>query len=237
MDGVNELYKSGGVLEKWNQMVELADPDYGKRLYSILKEGVITPSRKNFVFLSVSSNGGSREISLARELDKDGGGGKLESKPTIIASDISDVAFQSIPNFANVNFVRLRADAYNLPVEKRSIDVIFDRMGAIWYKVHNGLERATRINGKLPEWEVEEIVEDVKKTLLQYKEKLKDGGTIILDDPDRKSTDPISTVQYLKKIIPDINNYLSDLGLAGQNVGSSEDRLLVIGPVSRSLRF
>lgn len=178
MTSTDQLYEKGGRLEKWNTLVEQADPDYGQRLFEILnREKVLPTTLDDFRFLSVSANGGAREISFAKALDEkiEWKSEKPEEKPTIFASDIVNIEYEP-PKLANVNFVRLRADANKLPITPNSIDVVFDRMGAVWYKVHTKLETATRINGKLPDWETEEITESLREIIEGYVEKLRVGG-------------------------------------------------------------
>lgn len=223
-------YGKGGNLEGWNKWVEQADPTYGKRLFALLKkEGVVPEKLDDFRFLSVSANGGSREIGFAEALD-----GTIENlqmkpkkRPLVIASDIARVG-TLVPEYANVDYVRLKADAHNLALPMEAVDVIYDRMGAVWYKVDEKLGVATLVNGVLPDWELEDIWEALKETFIQYRDKLKNHGSILLDDPDRISDNPMSTLQYLKKIIPDVDGFLKLLGLVGRHIGEEKDRLLAI---------
>lgn len=225
------LYEDGEPLSRWDKLVKEADPDYGHRLYQILKSSQILPPPEKlngFVFLSVSSNGASREAGLASEIDRSVSGIEFQSKPKIIANDIAVIKNPTKIKLDNVEFVRIQSDAYSLPTTKESVDVIYDRMGALWYRVHQELESATLVNGKLPEWSRSEITESIKQVLTQYTEKLKIGGHILIDNPDRISKDPMSTTQYLQEIIPDMKDFLSEIGLECQNIGEKEDRLMVI---------
>lgn len=232
MEEPKKIYENGGLLKDWGPMAEKADPTYGKRLYLLLNENKIIPDDKNgFKFLSVSSNNSFRESSFAQELEKHIDT-PLKVKPLIIASDIAPVERVAKPKLEKVDFSYLQGDARHIPT-KEPVDIIFDRMGAIWHTCHEALENATRVDGKIPEWETEEIVANLDELFLEYKKGIKPNGYIIFDDPENNDPEFYSTGKYVKEIVGNIKEYFLKHGLKYTNLGSGFDRIAILQPVNK----
>jgi hypothetical protein len=174
------------VVESFSGAPEI-DP---KILYSLLKgAGLLpTPSDKNFIFLSVSAYLGKVESELARLCDAEFESGEIApavtNKPLFIASDQVLRTEQEIERLllaerqamplTYTSFALTEAEAFKLPYPSGSINVIYDRLGALWHlckfltKTYKGISR-----------------EDFAKVLLiaikRLGESLKDNGSIVVD--------------------------------------------------------
>lgn len=226
-----EMYKQKGELGSWGSLVEKGDPDYGKRLFDLLTFEKILPEKyDDFRFLSLSANKGTRELAMIKLInEKIEEGDAVGRKPLFLLSDICREAMVvSGADLENVRIMFVNSDAADIPVEKNTINIMFDRMGAVWYKAQDLLDTAIKINGKIPDWQQDEVEREMDEFLLQCRSKLLSGGFLVLDDPLRSTDDPISTVGYLSLIYKDIPKRLETLGYTFKNIGNGEDRFAVL---------
>lgn len=151
MEYIQEKYGEKGLLKNWDKMCQIADPEYSQKLYETIKEHNIFPDDLNgFVFLSPSANMGSKEIGLAKIIDQKLQNNDLDKKPLFIASDFFGTRdkkgnfkpgfdAKTIPDLDNVEFSFVSADANRLPIKDGTVNLIMDRMGAIWHTVNSCL--------------------------------------------------------------------------------------------------
>ena len=67
-----EAYSKGGIHEGWGKEDKKYYPEYGHKLYKVLKENSLLPENlEGFVFLSVSANQGIKERDFAESLFED----------------------------------------------------------------------------------------------------------------------------------------------------------------------
>ncbi len=227
---------------QWDKVDNERSPQYGKRLYVTLKNGLIIPQNMDgFVFLSVSANKATKEKEFAEALDADVKDKKFTEKPLIIASDFAGVHrrgrnrktyFKPIfnsknsPKLQNVDFQFLSADADSIPLADKSVDVLMDRYGA----AH---ETITFLNN-FPSTESELALLDLLK---KYLSKIKKNGKIILDAEDRESTieDMDSTGKLIEYLFNerknDPNNFtqhIKQIGLRYRFIGEGRDRVMIL---------
>ena len=227
----SDLYNPGGFLECWGKMVEKTDPDYGMRLYSILERERILPEDLNgFVFFSVSSNSGSRELGFAKILNSSVEDHSLEIAPIIIAGDIAKVPTIDTHELTNIHFKQLQADARDIPLKDSSVDILFDRMGAFWYELEGINDGATRLNGEILDWELEDAFNTISAVLDEYGRVLKKGGKLLIDYPERDKDNKVatSTGQYIEETFGDTKAFFSRCGWKLDFIGEGEDRLGVL---------
>lgn len=230
---VSSIYSDGGGLSSWGQLVEKSDPLYGERFFDLLKSENILPSNfSGYKFLSLSANRGTREIGLIKKVNSeiDSTKSDIQDKPTFILSDISyDVLGKvKVSGYRNVNTVFVNSDAENIPVSNNSINLMFDRMGATWHKSQNLIENSIKVNGKMPDWQIDENRTEMDSFLMACKSKLAVGGSLVLDYPERSSGDPISTLGYLEKLYEDVFDSFARLNFNFKVIGSGEERFVLL---------
>lgn len=180
---------------------------YGYRLYKTIKEnGLFPPDMDGFVFLSVSANKGTKELELAKSLEEDIKDKHFNKKPLVISADMAHV--KNSHNQEGENYVL--ADARKIPLIKESVDIIFDRMGAIWYA----------------SWE--ENKNCLIKLLDEMSRALKKHGKILVEATNSISTDAIMMRNFNVKDSNMLNAKLKELGFQCSYLGEGLDRILVL---------
>jgi hypothetical protein len=234
----------------WNRDQEKELPD-NPRLYTevMVKAGVL-PSEGNvngFVFYSASANQSSIEYAVADYLNGQMGKTSLTNKTMVYMADIFGTSKETkykdangvkhditvfIPGFEgatkqypNVEVLRLSADAMHIPLENGSVNVIWDRLGALWHEIENA--------GVTSSPYVKEVVESL---LNEYKRVLKEDGVVVIDAADTITGAPYSTytltrgVTYAKKeVIPKMD--LADFGWNVSFAGDGENKIAILKPV------
>ena len=149
-------YEIGGDREKWDNLIPKETID---KTISLLVANNILPVPKDnsqkITIFSPSSNTGFFESALKEELG---------DQYIIIASDLADLRNR----YTEGEQLKIRADAYFPPLENNSIDVIFDRRGAMWHSANIDEELGNR--------------ENVMQLFEVYRNKLKEGGILIIDN-------------------------------------------------------
>jgi|GEM_PF-6137186 len=148
-------YEEGGDREDWTDKLPPGVVD--KSISLLLTEGVLpkpTKEEVKIVIFSTSSNTGVFESKLKEELGE---------KYQVIASDLA-----SLSRRADGKQQNLQADAFLPPLSHGSVNVIFDRRGALWHtsNVNEPLSHPSR----------------AKQLLEIYRQKLKAGGVLIVDN-------------------------------------------------------
>ncbi len=234
-------YGKQGNLAEWGLLTESEDEAYARSFLDSIKEhGVLPEDMSGFVFMSVSANSGGKESALAKLVDDSLGSKQLEHKPLFIAADVFgtwtdkdnfvpgfDTKKQSKHEYKNIAFQFLSSDAHNIPLAKESVDIIFDRLGAVWYAIQENVN--LRRNKKIASWQREDAQEAVAELLKGYWEKLKDEGKIILDASTQwDGTEMLSTAMFLEKIYDNLFQDLTALQFRSEYIGEGDDRLLVL---------
>jgi len=231
-------YNPGGKLQYWQETEALRNPDLAKQYVDLLIQEQIIPhpdKATGFVFLSPSANQGMFEYEIADRLNQSITK-KPDPPPIFLAADIfgNYQDGQFVPGFwkgfyqdefDNVIFQKISADANKIPILDNSVDVIWERLGALWHVQNN---RATGENlDSTP----------IVNLLNEYDRVLKSGGVIILDAATQTEGATNSTIDFLegKFNIPgaQINPYdykidLKELGWETQFIGSGRARLAVL---------
>jgi hypothetical protein len=238
MRHIQEKYGEQGMLKDWDKMSKIADPKHSQKFFETVKKYNILPDNLDgFVFLSPSANMGSKEIDLARIIDQQVGSNGLNKNPLVIASDFFGMRnregdfkprfnIENIPDLKNVDFSFVSADANELPIKDGAVDMIMDRMGAVWHTINSCLSSEGQPITEMSIMQKNEAKEKVKKILSHYLSKLKDNGNIILDAPDdgRESTALLLFTVFGE----DIKEELEQIGLEYSFVGENENELLVL---------
>lgn len=242
---LQELYANpdqskGENIKLWEEEELASYREYTEKLYENLRtSGILPQDMEGFVFLGVSSNKADKEKLLAELLDKGLSGKVFNKKPLIIAADFFGESDQSNlesqgftpgfnpdekPKLANINFSYLSADAYHIPLDDKSINVLFDRLGVLHHASDNfiiGPALANKVLEILKHWDA----------------KLKPGGSILLDASalPRGPEKIDSTIDKLEHYITDNfnknsawDNFLKGLGELGFEtsfIGSEANRL------------
>lgn len=242
MDNINE-YGPKGKLAYWQETEALRNPLLAAQYVELLFDEKILPppsDARGFVLLSPSANQGLFEFEMAEKLDSTMTE-KPEKKPMFIAADmfgeIRDNQF--VPGFwkdfytdefKNVDFHKLSADAKNTPLKANSVDVIWDRLGALW---HTQNSRVT--NGK-------QDLEDIYRVLNEYRRLLKPGGVVVIDaavkpEGATNSTDDFLSGNFsIKGRQIDSLAYKVDLDKLGweiRYIGNDAARLAVLKPTNK----
>lgn len=254
---VSAMYGKGGILEAYRLLDEKGVESSVRRLYDLLKTNQLFPHDLNqFVFLSPSSNTGVREIALATMLDQAIEQGEFQGHPKFIASDFFGHTTESgnfvpgfdpnlKPNLEHVDFNFLSGRASELPLADNSVNMIYDRLGALWYSVNDFFP--TENDGSKSwqkEWEEDEEQENrlaaqeaVKKLLAKYAQKLKLGGAIVMDGAENNS--PPSTGEYLEWAFGDqLSSELDDFVVAEtikRKTASGKEKLRMHASVSMGI--
>lgn len=244
MEYIQKKYGEQGLLKDWDKMCQIADPEYSQKLYETIKEHDILPDNLNgFVFLSPSANMGSKEIGLAKIVDQQLQNKDLDKKPLFIASDFfgthdkkgnfkSRFDAKTIPDLDNVEFSFVSADANKLPIKDGAVNLIMDRMGAIWHTINSCLSSEDQPITEMTTDQKNKAREKVKNILEHYLSKLKNDGSIVVDAPDDAR---ISTAKLLLTIFGrDIDEQLKQAGLKYSFIGEKDDRLLSLQKFSET---
>jgi len=152
------------------------------------------------VLVSLSSNVGINERVLAE---------KLGNSYKVIAGDVADV--QRLPSGATP----MRFDASFLPFKENSIAAMTDFQGAIW---HEAFEDLTK--GYNQKTEADNLID----IFARLKPSLREGGVIIVDDPEHFLLAMIGTTSKIDQI----------LTLTGEKIEGFE--VSTIGEGNRRLR-
>ena len=215
-----ELYKPENILGKWGLEQEKIHPEYPEKIFEVLeKEGIVPKRQKDnepFTIWGPASNNAWIETRFASLLDEHFD--DPINKPLVYASDATypyDESEKRLDhNLKNTAFAFLRHEASKTPIPDDSVDVIFDRLGALWHFLNNDEK------------------EEAKKILQFYITKLKQGGSIILDASDTGSDTVTSTARLILENFSD--KELEDVGFERKNqkianfIGSDEHKLLIL---------
>lgn len=149
---ISELYGKDGELNKWGEdhLDEIVD-----KTTLLLVESDIFPKPKKeekVIVFSPSANTGVFEASLAKKLGAD---------YFVFGGDLAKLGKRK------KDLSHIQADAFIPPFSDNSIDVVFDRKGALWYSGN-------------PEEPIGST-EDVLNLLSVYRAKLKQNGLLIID--------------------------------------------------------
>ena len=196
-----------------------------------------------WVFFSPTSNFRIFESSVLHTISKSIEGMKLEEKPKVITSDIAgyyvptagnpkisveDVYYKKYPlksfkptftgqmQDKNVDCLSVASDAYEIPLRDNSVDLIWDRLGAVWHTIY-------------AESLFAEPEKDIIVLLDSYRRVLKDAGSIVIDayEIQPKGAPSISSYALLKLLL---DHHGSDLlkGWDLELIGEGESRMAVL---------
>jgi len=222
---------------KWNEKQLEKDAKYPERVFELFqKEGMFPENMEGFTFVSVSANKAFLEKGLAISLDKTLAGQNFDIKPKFIAADFAgsyrDGKFHSIfdgvekPELENVEFVFQVADARTIELPEESVNILWDRLGAVWNigkHDDDGLESGEELSE-----------EKFKKTVIELLDRfsgfIKKVGHIVLDAHITDEDDvPMSTAWKIEQNFGDtFEQALAEIGLSSRFVGEGKDRLLLI---------
>jgi len=261
--GLNEqdrqLYERS---HRWDEFQRERDPQFPDRVFALLTREHILPEDYNgFVFLSVSANRAHIEEGIARNIDARVRDEHLDKRPLVVASDIVRTddnghlkpmnADREKPTFEDVDFSYLLADARNMPVKSGGVDMIWDRLGAMWH-IGSHADDAAKLDkkGGLPQVEY-------RKTALALLERygglLKENGKILLDAYELPSISPssrmpdstgVKLLYFFDTYDQDGGDYidrkrrgsfqrdLATIGLQYKLIGQGKDRLMVIEKIN-----
>lgn len=232
------ILQKGYAEQDWTSGDMFRDPRLpGEYATLLLNKRILpAPDRANgFVFFSPAANQGLFEHSIAKRFDETL---SVESQnpPVFIAADFfggKDKSGKFQPGFLPdiftdedlnyVKFKKLSAEGEHIPLRDESVDVLWDRVGALW---HAQSERISNPDS-----------EGVVNLLDEYKRVLK--GSLIIDAAEWYPGRAIqSTFDFLTDPIdgssnpPAINVDLEQLGWNFHFIGSGESRLAVLKPNS-----
>lgn len=177
---LEQQYGDGGRSASWAQKDVESNPTLPNDYFALLvQEGIIPREEElgGFTFLSPSANTGRYEYEMAKALDA-----SLAHQPTpqprFIASEIVGNLLDSSQKdpLSYVAFETRTEDARELSLPPRSVDVIWDRLGAVWHLQRQRIDKE------------ESSTKEVVRLLERYKNLLKPGGRVILDATDETST-------------------------------------------------
>jgi hypothetical protein len=243
MSEIQEHYGPKGLLKSWDKMCQIADPEYAKMTYdTFVNSGLFPKNLDGFVFLSPSANMGSKEIGIAQLVDKSLAGKDISKKPLFVASDFFGTHVRGgfkpgfdrklLPSLENVSFSFLSADANRLPIQDASIDIIMDRMGAVWHTINKHLPQSGVEVQRLPTESTKKAQQDLSNLLIHYSEKIKADGMIVIDAPDdgRDSSERFLSIACSG----DIESFLNKLDLTHRFVGEYNARFVVIFKIKQA---
>lgn len=251
---IMEAYTNPNMLESWDTE-HMKEHPYLRRGYrDTLVNADVLPSESKvvdyFVLYSPSSNQGSIERFFAMCLEHNPSvqnalivGGDMFGKEVIStphtnsnegidggrSSFIPGFAKQSKDIFTKVKFERVAATARSIPLEDHSVDVVWDRLGALWYVFENcALDR--KMNAK----------SDVETLLTEYKRVLKSGGKLVIDASDQMMGNVPSTYRYSKGTDSELLIKFGPVNFEelGWNVtfaGDGETKVAILQPAIKSL--
>ena len=256
MSRLTQKFYGDGNGAGWYETQMGKSPEYALKLFELFKQEGIIPEDEElegFTLVDVSANRAELEVHLAVLLDRQIKGQEFVHSPKVIAIDflgkkegekedgsydrfVSGIQPEKIPNLKNVEFSRISADARQLPLAEGSVDVLFDRLGALWYSVHDkggGLRRDKTF------LELQKIVLEILKN---YARTLKEKGKIIVDATQKgmylnQVKSEKSTAVALSEVglsTPRGLQDLEDIGLRVKFVGKGADRLLVFEKVDKN---
>jgi SAM-dependent methyltransferase len=201
------------------------------------QEGILpTPDKANgFTFFSPSANQGSYEYAFAKTVE-DSLTDASEKKPLFIAADMFGTGDREnfVPGFRNnelrpedfkhVVFQKVSAEAERIPLPEASVDVVWDRLGALWHT------QSKRISLNISsDQEVQDLLEG-------YKRVLKPTGCVIIDSAKFTRGADSSTMEYLQGSTktpgspPKYPVDLEKLGWDVSEIGSGETQLTILKP-------
>lgn len=225
---IQTAYAEGGMMEHWDRKDTEIKKQWSEAVFHLLEqEQILTISpKKDFLFLGVASNQGSKELKIAEMWDT-----KISSddKPRFIVTDFfgkhnSEGEFE--PGFKkeeksplnNILFNYISAEANSLPVTAESADVIFDIRGAIWHTLYKDIwQDIASHSNELDNFKIApDIQQKIKLELInlltEYKRVMKPESVIIIDDSS-VDTD-ISTGGLFDLVLGnEFENFLLDNGL------------------------
>lgn len=220
-ESIRQQYGRGGLLESWGDL-RSGDEKYARTFFESVRETKLLPENLDgFVFLSVSANKGSKEIAVAKLVDEMLAGKTFQRKPLFIAADLfgrTDRAGNFLPGFDpqlqpelnSIAFQFLSAKAQEIPLAKRSVDLIFDRMGALWHAVDSAVSVGP--DEPVPPWQKKAARAQVESLLAEYHRKLKPGAAVIIDAPEGWAALGVTTTNvYLKQIYDDLPRDLAKI--------------------------
>lgn len=226
-------YSKIGRLRKWAEADKKVNRDLLVSYPTLLlKESLLPqPDQANgFVFYSASANQGNFEYTMAQAVDASLSQ-KSPKPPLFIAGDIfghsGDEMEQFEPGFVqteaqkasplkHVHFTRISADARHIPLQDGSVDVVWDRLGALWHV------QSSRI--------VDPDLGSVGSLLSEYSRVLRPGGNVVIDaEKPTPSASKISTSHLLRYDLPKVRQ----LGWDMRFIGADRTRLLVLSKKSQ----
>lgn len=246
---IGRYYVKGGHKGRWDEKERRINPKYGFELYGLLeKKGMIPNDLNGFVFLGISANKATKEAQFAQLLDRKCEKIDLIKPPQVIVSDSFGTDKDSgrfvpgfdqslTPKLEKVIFSYISADGTSIPIADGSVDIIFDRLGVLWYK-----------SLLSPESDWDENKENYHSagkrevlTLLKHIiSKLKSNGKYITDaveyrhdDVDSKNTNA-STRQMLAKFFPILSDLEVELGVKISIMGEDDNVILVFEKIDKT---
>jgi SAM-dependent methyltransferase len=195
-----------------------------------------------FTLFSPSANQGIYEYTMAKKVD-DSLTGKLEKQPVFIAADMFGTKTKTgkekekgkkfEPGFRKdisrpedltyVKFHKLSADAENIPLSDATVDIVWDRLGALW---HTQEERM--LMNDVSDQKIQDL-------LNEYKRILKPDGCVIIDSGSITRGAGQSTYEYLHAQAEQSVDF-NALGWSTQQIGSGETQLTVLKPISKEAK-
>jgi hypothetical protein len=194
IETIQEYYAPGGIEDNWKEMQEKTDPNIAEKYFLLLSDIEIIPKTKEqleqYVFYSPTANQRFLEFGFAEKLEELCSGFDMKSKPKIICSDAFGTEKLAIdrtsdehriieyfkpgfvgdtPVFNNVDIVTVSAKANEIPLADNSVDVVWDRLGAMWHYLEYAQTNRKTVNNT------------VKELLDEYGRILKRGGKVIFD--------------------------------------------------------
>jgi len=207
---IMDLYM--GRSRRWDEVLNEEQPQVIQEYADLLIKTGLIPSDERlsgFVLYSPSSNQRSIETEFARRIDACAGKLQLETPPMVITSDIFgrlEPAYTPSPNLKFIsayngqmeNFEHVKTGSFaalagQTPLESHSVDLIWDRLGAMWHAIDS--VSGTQNNAQ----------EAVVPLLEEYKRILKKGGKVVIDAADRTIMAPTSTYLFSKGINQESN--------------------------------
>jgi SAM-dependent methyltransferase len=216
-------------------------PELGVKYVDVFRKTGVLPERlglDGFVFYSPSANQGSIELSVARRLDEEVSGLNLRKKPKVIMADFFGLRkratykvgenpvevmdffptfSRSTTNLENVVVERASAEAGNIPLESGSVDIIWDRLGALYHLIDDCRKSET------------DLKTEVSRLLAEYKRVLRPGGRLVVDASKDIYQAPYSTFAYATENSPGID--FPELGWDVKIAGEKETRIAILTPI------
>lgn len=178
---------------------------------NIAEAGLMPEPDKDITIASVASNIPTLELALYEDLKI-----KRTGKVTVITGDrvtlqIPPTIKQNI-NVSNDNIYHIVWDAKNLPLPNKSVDVIYDKKGALWYLASTNL------------------INIFIGCLESYRSKLKDGGIVVIDNIEG-FTEWGSELDY---IADEFGRGFADKVLQKYNADQSQQELSTVDRITKA---